>query len=343
LRRTGAPSLQEESISVQYPLSPDVKPEFCTTGSFMRLPSKRDGARLAILGMPFDTAASFRVGARFGPQAIRQASMLLFPYNPVQGVYPFEETHAIDIGDLSVIPHSIQRSYQIIEAAVADVLRQGMVPIGLGGDHSVTLAALRAAAKAHGRLAVIHLDSHTDTWDTYYGEKYWHGSPFIRAAEEGLVEPSRVFQIGIRGSLNHPGDLAASLDLGYNLITMRELRQRGVAAVVAQVKERIGDRPCYLSFDIDFVDPAFAPGTGTPEVGGFTSYETLEMVRSLTGLNYVGFDVVEVLPSYDPVQVTALLAATLVYEFASHVALNLRARGEAWPVPAVPEPAPAFR
>lgn len=328
---------------MQYPLSPDVKPEFCTTGSFMRLPSSREGARLAILGMPFDTAASFRVGARFGPQAIRQASMLLFPYNPVQGVYPFEETHGIDIGDLSVIPHSIHRSYAIIAAAVEDLLRRGIVPIGLGGDHSVTLATLRAACKVHGPLALIHLDSHTDTWDTYYGEKYWHGSPFIRAAEEGLVDPAKVFQIGIRGTLNHPGDLKASLDLGYNLITMQELRKRGMAAVVAQVKERIGQSPCFLSFDIDFVDPAFAPGTGTPEVGGYTAYETLELVRSLTGLNYVGFDVVEVLPSYDPAQVTALLAATLVHEFASHVALNLRVRGEAYPVADPAALAPAHR
>ncbi|MBP2016783.1 agmatinase [Symbiobacterium terraclitae] len=328
---------------MQYPLSPDVKPEFCTTGSFMRLPSSREGARLAILGMPFDTAASFRVGARFGPQAIRQASMLLFPYNPVQGVFPFEETHGIDIGDLSVIPHSIHRSYAIIAAAVEDLLRRGIVPIGLGGDHSVTLATLRAAHRVHGPLALIHMDSHTDTWDTYYGEKYWHGSPFIRAAEEGLVDPAKVFQIGIRGTLNHPGDISASLDLGYNVITMRELRQRGMAAVVAEVKERIGQSPCFLSFDIDFVDPAFAPGTGTPEVGGYTSHETLELVRSLTGLNYVGFDVVEVLPSHDPAQITALLAATLVHEFAAHVALNLRARGEALPVPELQAAAPASR
>lgn len=328
---------------MQYPLSPDVKPEFCTTGSFMRLPSARDGARLAILGMPFDTAASYRVGARFGPNAIRQASMLLFPYNSVQGVYPFEETRGIDIGDLSVIPHSIHRSYAIIAAAVEDLLRKGIVPIGLGGDHSVTLASLRAAHRVHGPLALIHFDSHTDTWDTYYGEKYWHGSPFIRAAEEGLLEPSKVFQIGIRGTLNHPDDLKASLDLGYNLITMRELRRRGPEAVVAQMKEQIGDSPCFLTFDIDFVDPAFAPGTGTPEVGGYTSSESLELVRSLTGFNYVGFDMVEVLPTHDPAQITALLAATLVHEFASHVALNLRARGEAAPVEQIPMLAEAHR
>ncbi len=314
---------------MQYPLTPDIKPEFCTTGSFMRLPTMREGARLAILGMPFDTAASFRVGARFGPQAIRQASMLLFPFNPVHAVYPFEETHAIDIGDLAVIPHNIHRSYEIMTNAVEDLMAAGIVPVGLGGDHSVTLAELRAAHKVHGPVALIHLDSHTDTWDTYYGEKYWHGSPFIRAAEEGLLAEGKVFQIGIRGTLNHPGDIDASLELGYNVITMRELRRQSMDDLVARIRATIGDTPCFLTLDIDFVDPAYAPGTGTPEVGGFTSSETLELVRSLTGLNYVGFDVVEVLPTHDQAQVTALLAATLVHEFASHVALGLRTKGQA--------------
>lgn len=287
---------------------------------------------MAILGMPFDTAASYRVGARFGPQAIRQASMLLFPYNPVQEVYPFEETRAIDVGDLAVIPHSIHRSYEIIAAAAEDLMARGIVPIGLGGDHSVTLASLRAAHKVHGPVAMIHFDSHTDTWDTYYGEKYWHGSPFIRAAEEGLLATDKVFQIGIRGTLNHPDDLKASLDLGYRVITMRELRKRGMESVVEEIRAAIGDTPCFLTFDIDFVDPAYAPGTGTPEVGGYTAWESLELVRSLTGFNYVGFDMVEVLPSHDHAEITSLLAATLVYEFGSHVTLQLRARGKAYSV-----------
>lgn len=307
---------------MKYPLSPDVKPEFCTTGSFMRLPSFHDQAKLAIVGMPFDTAASFRVGARFAPQAIRQASMLLFPYHPVHQVYPFENTHAIDIGDVPVIPHNIHRSYERIEETVLDLMKKGIVPIGMGGDHSITLASLRAAAKVHGPVALIQFDSHTDTWDTYYEEKYWHGSPFIRAHEEGLLQPSKVFQIGIRGTLNHPGDIEASRELGYRVVTSGDLRKRGILDVVREVKETIGDTPCFLSFDIDFVDPAFAPGTGTPEVGGFTSSETLDIIRSLTGLRYIGFDIVEVLPSYDPTQVTSLLAATLMHDFASHVALN---------------------
>jgi agmatinase len=313
---------------MQYPLTPDVKPEFCTTGSFMRLPADRDNAKLAILGMPFDTAASFRVGARFAPQAIRQASMTLFPYHPIHKVYPFEDTNGIDIGDVSVIPHNIHKSYELMENAVLDLMKMGIVPIGLGGDHSVTLASLRAAAKVYGPVALIHFDSHTDTWDTYYGEKYWHGSPFIRAHEEGLLIPNKVFQIGIRGTLNHPGDVDTSLQLGYNVITTQELAKRSLNDVVQEMKETIGETPCFLSFDIDFVDPSCAPGTGTLEVGGFSSRETLELVRSLTDFNYVGFDVVEVLPAYDPTQITALLAATLVHEFASIVALKEKRKNE---------------
>lgn len=307
---------------MQYPLSPDVQPEFCTTGSFMRLPSEHEHAKLAIVGLPFDTAASFRVGARFAPQAIRQASAILFPYHPIHDVYPFQDTHTIDIGDVSVIPNNIHRSYKQMEASVYQLMKKGIIPIALGGDHSVTLASLRAAAKVYGPVALIQFDAHTDTWDTYYDEKYWHGSPFIRAYEEKLLQPDKVFQIGIRGTLNHPGDLEASRELGFHLITTRELKKRGSDDVIRQMREVIGDTPCFLTFDVDFVDPSFAPGTGTPEIGGYSSYETLEMVRSLTGFNYVGFDVVEVLPPYDPTQITALLAATLVHEFASLVALN---------------------
>lgn len=309
---------------MQYPLTPDIQPEFCTTGSFMRLPYSREDAKVAIVGLPFDTAASFRVGARFAPQAIRQASMLLFPYHPIHQVYPFEDTRAIDIGDVSVIPHNIHRSYERIQAAMLDLMKKGIVPIGLGGDHSITLATLRAAKEVYGQVALIQFDSHTDTWDTYYDEKYWHGSAFIRAYEEKLLQPDKVFQLGIRGTLNHPGDLDASLELGYNVITTQELRRRGVEEVVAQIKQQLGDTPCFLSFDIDFVDPAFAPGTGTPEVGGFTSFETLELVRSLKDLHYIGFDLVEVLPPYDPAQITSLLAATLIHDFAALVAIRSR-------------------
>jgi len=309
---------------MKYPLSDDVKPEFCTTGTFMRLPSSRENAKLAIVGMPFDTAASFRVGARFAPQAIRQASMTLFPYHPIHKVYPLEDTNAIDIGDVSIIPHNIHRSYKLIEDAMFELMNQNIIPIGLGGDHSVTLANLRAAAKKYGPVAMIHFDSHTDTWDTYYEEKYWHGSPFIRAYEEGLLIPNKVFQIGIRGTLNHPGDLEASYELGYHVITTPEIHERGFADILREMKEVIADTPCFLTFDIDFVDPSCAPGTGTLEIGGYNSLETLKMIRSLTDFNFIGFDLVEVLPSYDPAQITSLLAATLVHDFASLAALKTK-------------------
>ncbi|MCM3601641.1 agmatinase [Robertmurraya korlensis] len=313
---------------MKYPLSPEVKPEFCTTGSFVRLPEQRENAKLAIIGMPFDTAASFRVGARFAPQAIRQASMTLFPYHPIHKVYPFDETNAIDIGDVSVIPHNIHKSYELMEEAVKGLMKKGIIPIGLGGDHSITLASLRATAKVHGPVALIHFDSHTDTWDTYYEEKYWHGSPFIRAHEEGLVDPSKVFQIGIRGTLNHPGDVQESHELGYNVITTHDLEQMGFESVLKKMRTVIGDTPVFLTFDIDFVDPSCAPGTGTLEVGGFSSRETLQMIRSLTGFNYIGFDVVEVLPQYDQTQITALLAATIVHDFASLAALKIKEKQE---------------
>ncbi|RST71973.1 agmatinase [Siminovitchia acidinfaciens] len=293
-------------------------PDFCTSGTFMRLPSQRENTKLAILGMPFDTAASYRAGARFGPQAIRQASLTLSPRNEMLKVSPFEDTQAIDIGDLPVITQNIHKSYDIMENAMLELMKNNIVPIGLGGDHSITLASLRAAAKVHGPVALLQFDSHTDTWDTYMDEKYWHGSPFIRAYEEGLVQPDKVIQIGMRG-----WDIDSSLELGYNVVTQDELFTRGIDDVVQQIKNVIGGTPCFLTFDIDFVDPAYAPGTGTPEVGGFNSHETLKMIRSLTGMNFIGFDLVEVLPSYDPAEITALLAATIVHNFGSLAAVQI--------------------
>ncbi|RST58123.1 agmatinase [Siminovitchia terrae] len=284
----------------------------------MRLPSERENPKVAILGMPFDTAASYRAGARFGPQAIRQGSLTLSSQNEWLKVSPFEDTRAIDIGDLPVITQNIHKSYDIMEKAMLELMKENIIPIGLGGDHSITLASLRAAAKVHGPVALLQFDSHTDTWDTYMDEKYWHGSPFIRAYEEGLVQPDKVVQIGMRG-----WDIDSSLELGYNVVTQDELFTRGIDDVVQQVKEIIGDTPCFLTFDIDFVDPAYAPGTGTPEVGGFSSHEALKMVRSLTDMNFIGFDLVEVLPSFDPTQITALLAATIVHNFGSLAAVQV--------------------
>lgn len=292
-------------------------PDFCTTGTFMRLPATNENARVGIIGMPFDTAGSYRVGTRFGPQAIRQSSVLLSSYHQPFDISPFEMTNAIDVGDVPVITQNIHRSYALIEEAMTKLMDANIIPIGIGGDHSITLASLRAAAKKHGPVALLQFDSHTDTWDTYMGEKYWHGSPFIRAYEEGLVQPDKVFQVGIRG-----WEIDSSLALGFNVITMEELFERGIEDVIQQVKAAIGDTPCFLTFDIDFVDPAFAPGTGTPEVGGFSSHETLKIIRSLTDMNFIGFDVVEVLPAYDPSEITSLLAATLIHNFTALVAIK---------------------
>lgn len=309
---------------MKYPLTPDVLPEFCTSGSFMRLPSNCPQAKLAIVGMPFDTAASYRVGARFAPQAIRQASMTLYPYHPVHQVYPFQDLQAIDIGDIPVVQHNIHRSYEQMTKAWMQLLERGIIPIGIGGDHAVTLASLRAVASVYGPVAMIHFDSHTDTWDTYYDEKYWHGSPFIRAYEEGLLQPDKVYQLGIRGTLNHPDDIAASLDLGYHVLTTDDICSSDFDDVVADMRKSIGSTPCFLTFDVDFVDPAYAPGTGTLEIGGFSSRETQAMIRALTGFNFVGFDVVEVLPHYDASQITCLLAATMIHEFAGLAARRVK-------------------
>lgn len=297
----------------------DVQPDFATTGTYMRLPAESDDPKLAIFGIPFDTATSYRAGTRFGPQAIRSASVILSDYHTQFDVHPFTDTNAIDIGDLPVVAQNIHKTYDIIEKTVHSFMEKGIIPIGLGGDHSITLASLRAAAKVHGPVALLQFDSHTDTWDTYMGEKYWHGSPFIRAHEEGLLQPDKVVQIGMRG-----WEIDSSLELGFNVIEQTELFARGMEYAVQFAKEKIGDTPCFLTFDIDFVDPAFAPGTGTPEVGGYTSAEALQMVRSLTDFNFIGFDVVEVLPAYDPSEITALLAATIVHNFGGLVAKKMQ-------------------
>lgn len=297
----------------------EVQPDFATTGTFMRLPAENDDAKLAIVGIPFDTATSYRAGTRFGPQAIRLASVILSDYNTYFDVHPFQDTNAIDIGDIPIVAQNIHRTYEVIEKTMFTFMEKGIIPIGLGGDHSITLATLRAAAQVYGPVALLQFDSHTDTWDTYMGEKYWHGSPFIRAHEEGLVQPDKVVQIGMRG-----WETETSRALGYHVIEQTELFERGMDDVIQFAREKIGDTPCFLTFDIDFVDPAFAPGTGTPEVGGYTSHEALKMVRSLTDFHFIGFDVVEVLPAYDPSEITALLAATIVHQFASLTAIQLQ-------------------
>jgi agmatinase len=298
-------------------------PRFSGIRTFMRLPNVRDleNSDAVVVGAPFDTGASFRAGARFGPEAIRSASHLLRPYNPSQDVSIFEHLSVTDYGDVPVVPGYVEESYDRIREGLEPVHRAGVVPIVLGGDHAVALPELRAAAAVHGPLALVQFDSHADTWNSFFGESYNHGTVFRRAAEEGLLAQERSIQVGMRGSLYAMGDLEASRELGFELTTTDEIRKIGIEDTIRRIRERVGDAKVYVSFDVDVVDPAFAPGTGTPEIGGFTSREAQEFIRGLREMEIVGCDVVEVYPQYDgPGQVTALLAANIGYEFLTLIA-----------------------
>lgn len=291
-------------------------------GTFMRM-TKVDSAKgldFAIAGAPFDTASSFRSGSRFGPNAIRNISAMMKPNNVILQVNIMENLKGGDIGDFNVTPGYIHPTYDAIETGVAGILEENAVPIVLGGDHSITLAELRAVAKKYGPVALVHFDSHSDLCDEVFGQKYNHGTPFRRAIEEGLIDPAHSIQIGMRGSLYDPNEHKMAADLGMLLIPAHKVREMGFEALIRTAMERVGDKPVFLTFDIDFVDPAYAPGTGTPEVAGFTSYESLSLVRAFKDMNFVGFDIVEVLPAYDSGEVTAYLAANIVFEYLSILA-----------------------
>jgi len=302
-------------------------PRFSGIRTFMRLPFLKalEGVDFAIIGAPFDTGSTFRVGARFGPEGIRSASVLLRPYNPSQDISIFEVLSGIDYGDFSTVPGYLPESHEKITEQMRPILTADVTPIVLGGDHSVTLPQLRAVVEKTGPVALIQFDSHGDVWSGYFGGKDTHGTPFRRAAEEGLLDLERSSQIGLRGSVYGYGDIQASLDLGFLVFTTDDVRKEGLDSVIDAVKERAGSGPCFLTFDIDFVDPTFAPATGTPEVGGFNSWESQYLVRGLTEVNFVAFDLVEVSPPYDNAgATTSLLAANLVYEFISLLALQTR-------------------
>lgn len=303
-----------------------VSPRFAGVRTFMRLPHvvTTEDVDFAVVGIPFDTGASYRVGARFGPQAIRAGSTLLRPYNAFHGIDLFEHLSGVDYGDVPVVPGAIQPSYDRIVEGLAPLVDAGVVPLGLGGDHSITLAELRALSRRHGPLGMIQVDAHPDTWDGYWGEAYTHGTVFRRAVEEGVLDPTRVVQIGMRGAIYAEDDYEQSRALGMELITMQEVREIGLAAVSERAHARVGGGPTFVSFDIDSLDPAFAPGTGTPEVGGFATHEAITLLRSLAGIDLVGADVVEVLPAYDHAEITAMAAANVLFELVSLLAVRRR-------------------
>jgi agmatinase len=312
------------------PADASAVPRFSGVRTFARLPQVGVPAPevdAAVLGVPFDTATSFRPGARFGPEAIRSASALLRPYHPVLDVDVFGTLSLVDGGDLAVTPGNARRTTEQIDAALQPVLRAGIVPVVLGGDHSIVLGELRAHAAVHGQVALVLLDAHADTWDQYYGERYFHGTPFRRAVEDGLIDTSRSVLAGMRGPLYAAADLEYPRELGFTVIPNHELTTLAPKDYGRLVRERVGSGPCYISFDIDVLDPAFAPGTGTPEVGGIQPREALAFLRSLAGMSFCGFDVVEVSPPFDgPGQITALHAAAIAYDMLALVAL---ARGAA--------------
>ena len=309
------------------PMDARVMPRFSGVRTFARLPHRTDlsGVDAAVYGIPFDTGTSFRPGARFGPEAIRSASALLRPYSPAWDVNVVEELAIVDYGDLPVAPGDTLETYRRSEGALEPIVEAGVLPLALGGDHSITLVELRVLARRHGPLALVQLDSHADTWDEYFGQKYFHGTTFLRACEEGLLDAAASVQAGMRGTVYGPGDLDESRRLGFTVLSTEELRELGPAGYGELVRERVGERPVFLTFDVDFLDPAVAPGTGTPEIGGFSTAEALAFLRALAGIRLAGADVVEVAPAYDgPGQQTALAAANVAWELLALHAVGRR-------------------
>jgi agmatinase len=305
-------------------------PRFAGLRTFARLPTLEQAGRadVAVLGAPFDSAATFRAGARFGPAAIREASLLLRPYNERLEIAPFAAVQVADAGDAPASPIGVEEGHAAIEASAREIGAAGGSVVGLGGDHSVTLPLLRAAAAAHGPLSLLQLDAHTDTWDSYFGARYTHGTVFRRAVEEGLVDAGASLQIGLRGSLYSASDLDENRELGFATLLAREFDDAGVTGALALAAGRLRS-PVYVTVDIDVLDPAFAPGTGTPEVGGRTSRELLALLAGLASLDLElgGADVVEVSPPYDPSGVTAVAAANAAYELLGLAARSAQARG----------------
>ena len=320
------------SDNEQKPIQPvrgTTVPRFAGPSTFARLPELRDVPHcdVAILGIPFDAGTSYRPGARFGPQGIRQASRhLRTNYHPAYDIEPFMVQQVADAGDVACNPFSIEESVKQIQVAATELLGKVGHIVSLGGDHTIALPLLRAVNQYNGPVALVHFDAHLDTWDTYFGAPYTHGTVFRRAAEEGLFLDSASMHVGIRGPLYSTKDLQNDQEFGFRIIHCDEFQTEGVEAVVKRLRERVGDHPLYLSIDIDVLDPAHAPGTGTPEIAGMTTREMVNVLRGLKGLNVVSADIVEVAPAYDHAELTTLAAATIAFEL-----VNLMACKQATP------------
>ena len=298
------------------PLGGNDMPRFAGPATMMRLPTQEtaEGLDACFVGIPMDIGTSNRSGTRHGPRQIRAESCMLRPYNMATGAAPFDGLQVADIGDVAINTFDLKKSVQIIEDAYDGILAHDCMPLGLGGDHTLTLPILRAMKKKHGPVALVHVDAHADINDQMFGEEIAHGTPFRRAVDEGLLQNDKVFQIGLRGTGYEPQDFGWPRDQGFTVVTAEECWHKSMTPLMEQVRQTIGTQPCYLTYDIDSLDPAFAPGTGTVEIGGLSTWQALEIVRGCKGLNLVGGDLVEVSPPYDPSGNTALIGANLLYE-----------------------------
>ena len=307
---------EERARSTVGPVDPLKVPRFAGPSTFARLPRRDevDHCDVAVLGVPFDSGTTYRPGARFGPVAIRQAARLLRSYHPALDVHPFAAQQVADAGDVACNPFDIAEAISQIEAAADETLESSTSLLSIGGDHTIALPLLRAMHRRHGPVALLHFDAHLDTWDTYFGASYTHGTPFRRAWEEGLLLEDKATHIGIRGPLFSPDDLVDDARFGFDIVTAMDVLDEGRASVAERVRGRLGDAPVYVSIDIDVLDPAFAPGTGTPEAGGITSRELLGILRGLAGIKLVGADIVEVAPPFDHAEVTSMAASHAAYE-----------------------------
>ena len=299
-------------------------PRYAGWATYALLPLLEDveHADVAVLGVPFDAGTSFRPGARFGPAHIREHSRQLHPYHQVHDSYPFGSQQVADAGDVAVGPYDIAEAVTAIETRADELVSAGSRIVALGGDHTIALPLLRAATRAHGPVAVLHFDAHLDTWDTLHGATLWHGSPFRRASEEGLIDLRRSQHVGIRGGIYDPRELDEDRELGFELIHCDAYQHHSVEHLVEVIRRRLGDGPVYVSVDIDVLDPAHAPGTGTPEVAGLTTRELFTTLRGLRGLDIVGCDVVEVAPAYDHAGLTGLAAAHTAWELIALMGLG---------------------